>query len=146
MRRLTACAAAAVAIGLAVAGIAAAAAIRHEGTVEGVEGSKVRFAVVKRDGELKKIRNLKFQDLPASCSDGSATTVVELALAKLPIDGKRFAASFPVRGEGLASGRARYRGRFRKGGKRASGKIGVEYTLTTGVSCQTGELDWTSRR
>lgn len=146
MRRLAGSVALALAIAVAFAAIAGAARINHTGTVTDVADSKVAFAVTKRKGDLKNVRNLKFIGLPVSCSDGSAG-VVELRLPKIKVKGKRFAANLPVQGAGIAEGKGRSSGKFRRGGKRASGKVAVNYTQTTGVSCQTGELAWkTSRR
>jgi hypothetical protein len=145
MKRLAGCVAVALAIVLALAAVATANRIKHTGAIDGVADSKVSFAVSKRNGDLKGIRNLKFVGLPVNCSDGTAS-VVELTLPKIKVKGKRFSESLPVRGTGIADGTGKTSGRFSRGGKRAAGKVSVSYTLTSGVSCDSGEQSWTSRK
>jgi len=56
---------------LAVAAPAEANKISHRGSIVGIDSAKVKFKVVKQEGELQQVINLRFTEAPVNCADGS---------------------------------------------------------------------------
>lgn len=141
MRKSAAAAAAtALIVALAGAGVAEAAKIKHRGSIVGVPSAKVKFQVKKDRGELERLVNLRFNRIPITCADGS-TGSVSAQLPNFPINGKDFTRKGAIRGPGIQNGTLRAAGRFRAGGKRASGTVRVAFK-TAGVGCGTDDVAW----
>jgi hypothetical protein len=141
LRRLTLCGTAGLVVCLALAGTADAATIKHRGTLVGVPTAKVKFAVKKKEGDLKKIRSLTFKNIPVTCADGSGGTL-DGQLRSFGLNGKRFTRKGRISGPGIDNGTLRVAGKLRRNGKVAKGNVRAAFTSSGGVGCGTDNRPW----
>jgi hypothetical protein len=135
------CGVLALTLALVVSGVALAGKIRHEGSLVGVTGTSVKFAVKKKAGDLVSISNLRFQNIPVTCSDGTGGTISG-EMPNFPVRGKEFTRRGPVTGPGINNGRLRVAGRFRRGGRVAEGQVRVSFKAANGAGCGTNDRPW----
>lgn len=133
-------------LALALPASASANTIKHEGSIDGVPAAKVKFAVKKNDGELKKVTNLHFSRVPVTCEDGSGGTVTA-QLPNFALEGKdKFTRKGPIEGAGISDGTLRAFGKFAGNGKRATGNIKIAFESSSGSNCGTKRLDWSTAK
>jgi hypothetical protein len=145
MRRLGVGVVLALAATLAFASTAQAATIKHRGNLVGIPSAKVKFAVKKRDGDLKKLRDLTIKNIPVTCADGSGGTL-DGQLQTFGLSGKRFTRKGPIRGPGIDNGFLRVAGKLRRNGKVAKGKVRAAFTSSAGVGCGTDNRAWKTKK
>lgn len=124
---------------------ASANRIRHEGELVGVASTKVKFAVTKRDGNLKRIGTMRFRNVPVSCADGT-TGLINVNGPGFLLKSKRFGRRAKLRGPEIENGRMRVSGRLRRGGKAARGQLSASWQTPAGVDCGTGKQGWKTRK
>lgn len=133
-------------LALALPASASAKTIKHEGSIDGVPAAKVKFAVKKNDGELKKVTNLHFNQVPVTCEDGSGGTVTA-QLPSFALEGKnKFTRKGPIEGAGISDGTLRAVGKLAGNGKQARGNVRIAFKSSSGSGCGTDVLNWSTAK
>jgi hypothetical protein len=125
---------------LTIPAVADANKIRHRGSVQGDERSKVQFKVKKKKGDLVKVTGLQFRRVDVTCDDGAVGEVT----ARIPdfrLKGKKFTRKGPLRGPGINNGSLRAFGKLRSGGRKAKGNVRIAFKSDSGAGCGTGRLN-----
>jgi hypothetical protein len=136
MKRALICVGVAVSL---VAATAASAAIRHyDGTVQG--GGTVDLDAVVRHHHIKKVRNLKFNDIRVTCDSGSEQYSPGFDV-DIPVVNKRFHFT----GSSPSGGSVTVRGAFKNRGRRVTGIVIARGRLSAGTNCY-GKHDWNAHR
>ena len=133
-------------LALALPASATADTIKHEGSIDGVPSAQVKFALIKDDGELRKVAHLRFNHVPVTCEDGSDAAVT----VRLPSFGlfakDKFMRKGPIQGVGIRDGTLRAFGKFAGNGKRARGNVRIALKSSSGSGCGTSELNWSTAK
>ena len=130
---------------LAVPAAAQAGKIAHRGSINGMAETKVKFVVKKRDGELRRINDMAFIDVPYTCEDGPGGTISS-NLESFPISGNDFNRRATLEGAAIEKGSVRVTGEFSNGGRRAAGTVRFSFDLTASTGCGTDEVGWRTRK
>jgi hypothetical protein len=124
-----------------------AASLHHDGEFANAPGASISLTVTKSGGKLRKVRGIRFADIPVTCSDASQLTIGGEIALPIPVRKSRFGKEGLLQAAGTTDGIVRVAGRLTGGGRRATGALTISFRLaTTGASCSTGEQSWSTQR